>query len=48
MVKVITTVIESEFAFFQVMIKFIGTQAVELLHTAFGKGPEALDAVYMI
>lgn len=30
MVKIITTVIEAEFAFFQVMIKFIGTKAVEL------------------
>ena len=40
--------IEAEFAFFQVMKKLVGTKAVELVHTAFGKGPEALDAVNMI
>ncbi len=40
--------IEAEFAFFQVMKKLIGTEAVELLHTTFGKGPEALDAVNMV
>lgn len=28
--------------------KLVGTQAVELMHTTFGKGPEALDAVYVI
>ena len=40
--------IEAELAFFQVMKKLVGTKAVELVHTTFGKGPEALDAVYMI
>lgn len=48
MIEIITTVIEAEFAFFQVMKKLIGTKAVELLHTTFGKGPKALDAIDMI
>ena len=48
MIKIITKVIEAEFAFFQVMKKLVGTKAVELLHTTFGKGPEALDAIDMI
>ncbi len=48
MVQIITTVIEAKFALFQVMKKLVGTKAVELLHTTFGKGPEALDAIDMI
>lgn len=40
--------IEAKFAFFQVMKKLVSTQAVELLHAAFGKGPKTLDTVDMI
>ncbi len=48
MIEIITAMIEAELAFFQVMKKLVGTKAVELLHTAFGKGPETLDAVNVI
>ena len=40
--------IESEFAFFQVMKKLLGTKAVELRHATLGKGPKALDSVNVI
>ncbi len=47
MIQIITAMIKTKFAFFEMEEKLIGTKAIELLHTAFGKGPKTFDAVNM-
>ena len=47
MIQIVTTMIKTKFAFFQMQVKLIVANAVELLHSAFGKAPEAFDAVNM-
>lgn len=47
MIQIITTMIKTKFAFFQMQVKLIGTKAVKLLHSAFGKGPKTFDAINM-
>jgi hypothetical protein len=42
------SIIETIFALFEVQIESMSRQPIELLQTAFGKGPEALNAVDMI
>ena len=44
-VKIIVSIVEAPLAFFEVKVKRVSRHAIELLQSALGKAPEALDAI---